>query len=358
MDEDFRLSITGFPWELLDQIGQGITLVEVKESGNCIVQFVNTAYADMIGYSPQDLIGRPSAYLLKFSPDSQAIETLMAAIKSGERTNTIMQIISRQGKKHWVNTTAFPLREKGGDRDYVAFVHDDVSSYLDNQTTILKRCQILENRNRELESLSVHDPLTGLHNRRFFDSEFTRLTGYHGRRAAPMAVGFIDVDHFKAYNDYYGHQQGDKTLKKIASMIMKHFARVEDLCVRFGGEEFVVVTGDEVSSQQVFRYFDKFRRAVEKLAIPHLKSSTGSVVTVSIGVFHGAPPQDMDEQYILRRADGAMYKAKKRGRNRTVLATGNRFLDSAVAEYQIFEETHSQQAAAMHDGSRTANRTS
>lgn len=321
----FRLSSA-----VLDQLDQGVTVLELDDSGGSILRFANSAYADMIGYSPDELIGRSSTYLRKFCADEIALKKLISAFEKRQRAETTLQVTSRDGDTLWVHTTMFPLKAQPDGRRYVVFVHDNVSAFLADRETISRRCDILEKRNRDLASLSLHDPLTGLHNRRFFDSEFKRLCGYHARRESPVAVGFIDVDHFKAFNDHYGHQKGDEILRTIGRLILEHFSRVEDLCVRFGGEEFVVVTGDDVSSQSVYTHFERFRKALEKLSIAHVKSSVGGVLTASIGVFHGLPQRELDEQYILRRADGAMYRAKKHGRNRTVLATGDRFLDMSV----------------------------
>lgn len=348
MEENGEPYVFSFSKAVLDQLGQGVTVLELDESGGSILRFANSAYADMIGYSPVELIGRSSTYLRKFCADELALKKLISAYEKWQRAETTLQVTSRNGDTLWVHTTMFPLNVQDDGKRYVVFVHDNVSAYLTDREAISRRCDILEKRNRELESLSLHDPLTGLHNRRFFDSEFKRLCGYHARRESPVAVGFIDVDHFKAYNDHYGHQKGDEILRTIGGLILEHFSRVEDLCVRFGGEEFVVVTGDDVSSQSVYAHFERFRNAVEKLGIARAKSSIGDVLTVSVGVFHGLPQRELDEQYILRRADGAMYRAKKHGRNRTVLATGDRFLDLSVVSGKTNGVTPPVRAAATN----------
>lgn len=320
----------GLSKEVLELMGHGITVLEVSESGGAVLRFANAAYGDMVGYPPKALIGLSSAYLRKFSSDEAALGKLVAACGKQQRAEATLQVTSRTGDVLWVHTSMFPLNDPKDGKRYVVFVHDNVSPFLADKVHVSRRCEILEKRNRELEDLSLHDALTGLYNRRFFDSEFQRLCGYHARRETPLTVGFIDVDHFKAYNDYYGHQKGDQVLASVGALIQKHFSRLEDLDVRFGGEEFVVVSGDNASSQSVFSHFERFRKEVERLGITHARSETHRILTVSIGVFHGVPQRELDEQYILRRADGAMYRAKKHGRNRTVLATGNRFLDISV----------------------------
>lgn len=186
------------------------------------------------------------------------------------------------------------------------------------QMTLLDTQQALQKANRELHSLSRHDPLTGLANRRHFDEmkdvEFRRAM----RAASPLSVLMCDIDEFKRYNDTYGHAQGDRCLQTIAEKLAPLFNRAGELLARLGGEEFVVLLPNTAPEQaQVLA--ERMREAVWEANIPHESSNVANRVTVSVGIAslkHGLH-QDFDS--LLQDADLALYRAKN-GRNRTVLA--------------------------------------
>ncbi|HYC41585.1 MAG TPA: diguanylate cyclase [Noviherbaspirillum sp.] len=186
------------------------------------------------------------------------------------------------------------------------------------QITLLDTQQALQKANRELHSLSRHDPLTGLANRRHFDDlkdvEFRRAM----RASTPLSVMMCDIDEFKRYNDTYGHAQGDRCLQNIAEKLAPLFNRAGELLARLGGEEFVVLLPNTTAAQaQILA--ERMREAVWDANIPHASSNVADRVTVSVGVAslkHGLH-QDFDS--LLQDADLALYRAKN-GRNRTVLA--------------------------------------
>jgi diguanylate cyclase (GGDEF)-like protein/PAS domain S-box-containing protein len=165
----------------------------------------------------------------------------------------------------------------------------------------------------ELERLATYDGLTGIVNRRGFDerlnAEWTRST----RDKLPLSLLMIDVDHFKHYNDTYGHQMGDTCLKKIAASLSRAAFRPSDLIARYGGEEFVIVLPsiDEEGARIVAA---RVRDVVTALAIPH-KGGEGGIVTVSIGVSAVTPETDMKQDNLIALADRALYQAKRIGRD-------------------------------------------
>ncbi len=306
-----------FGMAALDHLDQGVTVFEYLPTGG-VLRYVNPAYARLIEYDVDELIGKSSAFLGKFCLNPNTLLELQDTLRRGEQATARLQLRSRTGKILWFELTAIPIIQSG--RNFVMFIHHDITDIESDKDTMRKRCDILAERNQELEELSVHDPLTGLYNRRFFDPDFIRLHGYHSRRKSNIAIAFIDVDYFKNFNDVYGHAQGDVALKALAHCLAEHFSRVEDLCVRWGGEEFVVVTGDEKDPETVLSYFESFRHKVEDLRIENTKPHRPPLgLTVSIGVYFGVPGADADPAAVLRAADEAMYRAKKQGRNCTVM---------------------------------------
>ena len=178
-----------------------------------------------------------------------------------------------------------------------------------------ERTQALEEANIKLSELTVTDALTGLSNRRRFDQVITEEWMRASRTGQSLAILMIDVDHFKAYNDHYGHQAGDECLRKVAGVLQANARRASDLVARYGGEEFVVVAGD-LDIQAAKELAETLRSSVEVLGISHQFSPVASVVTISIGVSVTTPDANMAPESLLRMADAAMYCAKDGGRNR------------------------------------------
>ena len=183
------------------------------------------------------------------------------------------------------------------------------------EAKVLERTRALEEANFKLSELTVTDALTGLSNRRRFDQVITDEWMRASRTAQSLAILMIDVDHFKAYNDHYGHPAGDECLRQVAGILQANARRASDLVARYGGEEFVIVAAD-LDLQAAKDLAENLRNAVEALAMPHGFSSVASVVTISIGVSVATPDANMQPDSLLRMADAAMYYAKDGGRNR------------------------------------------
>ncbi len=175
---------------------------------------------------------------------------------------------------------------------------------------------INEDANRALQLATITDPLTMLANRRRFDEvlncEYSRLK----RSGAPLSLIMVDVDHFKGFNDRYGHVQGDECLRRVGQAIRTAVNRSSDLAARFGGEEFVVVA-PETDAAGARTLAEGIRRAVEELAIVHDGNTAASHVTVSLGVVTRYATELETPEAFVSLADQALYRAKEAGRNRT-----------------------------------------
>jgi diguanylate cyclase (GGDEF)-like protein len=161
--------------------------------------------------------------------------------------------------------------------------------------------------------LAQHDALTGTKNRRVFDEHLTSLWPQVIEKRRAIAVLLIDVDHFKSYNDHYGHQAGDQALRHVVQAIETFACRPLDILARYGGEEFAAVLCD-ADQQQAMQVAERMRRAVEELSIAHHGSMFGRV-TISIGVAAVKPTRERNVQGVLQLADQALYDAKTSGRN-------------------------------------------
>jgi len=173
-------------------------------------------------------------------------------------------------------------------------------------------------RSKELGKLADRDGLTGLYNRRRYDKEIQRIWRQSRREQTQLTILLIDIDYFKAFNDYYGHQAGDDALKAVADVISLFGQRPLDFGARYGGEEFALVLyGPAAEFGREFP--EKLREAVLALKIPHEKSPTAQYLTTSIGVAMAAPETSRSLTGIVQMADEALYQAKEDGRNRVVI---------------------------------------
>ena len=178
----------------------------------------------------------------------------------------------------------------------------------------------LNDRNAHLKALTNRDALTGLGNRRLLDRQLPRILSLTHRLDRPVALIMIDVDHFKLYNDFYGHPEGDQCLKTIAETLSDIFQRESDLVARIGGEEFVIVLPDF----DLDRAMDIARgvcTAMEAQCLPHEPSPTHKYVTISAGVAISSPEHPLTGEALIKRADEALYQVKKSSRNAVGCAT-------------------------------------
>ncbi|MDX5379033.1 MAG: diguanylate cyclase [Halomonas sp.] len=170
--------------------------------------------------------------------------------------------------------------------------------------------------NQVLAKISITDPLTGVANRRHFDTMLEQRWDEAIAERAMLGMLVIDIDFFKHYNDHYGHLKGDACLRQVAQEIQNHIRQEDDLVVRYGGEEFVVLLPN-ASASSAMRAAQRIRQGIEALAIPQ---AGPGVITVSVGAAAVQPSETMDPTILLSIADEALFQAKRAGRNRSVLA--------------------------------------
>lgn len=182
------------------------------------------------------------------------------------------------------------------------------------QSLVEERTAALERLNQELQRLTATDSLTGVANRRRFDEALDHEWRRAARVGAPLACIMIDIDHFKAFNDRYGHLQGDACLRQIAHALVATVRRAGDIVARYGGEEFAVVLPGTTQAGAA-RVAEQLRGGVEALKLPNDASATAPHVTISLGVTTMTPTAGINPQTLVAGADRALYNAKRRGRN-------------------------------------------
>ncbi|MDB5851707.1 MAG: hypothetical protein JWP29_5459 [Rhodoferax sp.] len=163
--------------------------------------------------------------------------------------------------------------------------------------------------------MTLTDGLTSVGNRRLLDQTLQTEWQRCGRGGQPLGVMMVDIDHFKAYNDTYGHQQGDAALVRVADLLQRCVQRSGEMVVRYGGEEFVVILpGSDWGD--VSRVANMFAALLQQANLPHAASPVAKVLTVSIGIAAAIPTPADGPESLLASADAALYSAKSGGRNR------------------------------------------
>ena len=196
----------------------------------------------------------------------------------------------------------------------------------------LLRANFIEN--RLLNDIAERDGLTGLYNRRMFDTLANRLWLQAQRNQEALQVILVDIDHFKAYNDLYGHQAGDNCIRRVASIIARATKRPLDFCARYGGEEFALVlyapSGIDPSALP-----ERIRHETMALDIPHAHAARAEVLTVSIGSATAEAGTKRSLAGLIQTADEALYRAKQLGRNR-VLHVDSAESDAPTGAFKVF----------------------
>jgi diguanylate cyclase (GGDEF)-like protein len=170
-----------------------------------------------------------------------------------------------------------------------------------------------------LREQSIRDPLTGLFNRRFMQESLNRELLRSKRKKFPLAVVFLDLDHFKRFNDTFGHDAGDAVLRSVAEALRTHY-RADDVVCRYGGEEFAIILPESTAEEAAKRSED-LRAAVKHIRVRH-EGKVLDGITLSMGIA-GFPENASSEEELLRLADIALYQSKSRGRDRITVAATN-----------------------------------
>jgi diguanylate cyclase (GGDEF)-like protein/PAS domain S-box-containing protein len=273
-------------------------------------RYVSPAVERVLGWQPEDIVGRKGSEFIH-PDDRPLLAAALAAMRAGEADTTVTYRHRRaDGSWLWVDGRArlLPAAEGAPPDRYVGLLRD---------ASLRKAAEAkLQETLERLAQMAATDGLTGINNRRGFDSALDREWRQSEREQLPLSVALVDADSFKLFNDHYGHLAGDDCLRSIAAQVQAAGRRPSDVAARYGGEEFVLLmpNTDEAGALLVA---ERLRRLVEAVGIQHAGNKAGSgIVTVSAGVATVRPfGGGTTPKALLETADAALYRAKESGRN-------------------------------------------
>jgi diguanylate cyclase (GGDEF)-like protein/PAS domain S-box-containing protein len=276
---------------------------------------INPAFERMTGYSSEEITNVNCRYLQNGDREQTELEIVKNAIKAGQYCLVIVRNYRKDGTMFWNELSISPIYDANGVVTNFIGIQKDVTARVLIQQQLRDENQSLAEIRVNLEQLAIKDGLTGIYNRRFFDMQLEIQWGIARRNNEPLTLIMIDVDHFKQFNDIYGHSAGDNALKLIADSLNKSFLRSSDFVARYGGEEFVVLSVG-MTQEQAALFTATLCQRVRELGIPHSASNSG-YITVSIGFSVHAFVTHDHSSVLLGRADKALYAAKQRGRDQS-----------------------------------------
>lgn len=298
---------------LTEHMGQGLYTTDSKG----MLTHINQEASRILGYTPEECMDKDAHELFHINDpqhQDQGCPILGAILNDETCEQQKSSFRLKDGRQIPVELTCTPLKEMNKIVGTITLFHD--ISIRDRHERELKDTQQrLEKANRHLTKLAHIDGLTSLANRRLFDQTLAMLWKVNARKKTPLALLMIDIDYFKAYNDYYGHLQGDDCLQNVAAIIRKACFRPDDFVARYGGEEFSVLLPD-TNLEDATQVAKRISTNLAQKNLVHNASPLGQRITVSIGVCSFIPESEANQQTLIDCADNSLYAAKQEGRNR------------------------------------------
>jgi diguanylate cyclase (GGDEF)-like protein/PAS domain S-box-containing protein len=260
------------------------------------ITYVSEAFCQISGYTKQELIGKQQNIVRHPDMPASFFENLWKTIKENNSWEGEIKNLNKSGEFYWVKAHIAPDFKDGVKVGYTA-IRQDITD------------------KKYIEQISITDGLTDIYNRRHFNEIFPKIINSAKRNDEIVCFLLMDIDHFKQYNDNYGHQMGDEVLIKFAKCLKESLKRADDIPFRLGGEEFGIVYKSD-SKEKAIEFANTVRQNIENLQIPHEYSSASQYVTASMGLVseYASKIGDMDEVY--KQADDLLYKSKESGRNK------------------------------------------
>lgn len=276
--------------------------------------YIGPQIEQLLGWSRDSWISVEDWAIRMHAEDRESVVNFcVSQAKAGVDHEADYRALTKNGGYVWIRDVVHVVRSENGEIDSLIGFMFDISERKKAEEKMISL-------QRQLEVFSFEDGLTGVANRRRFDSNLDVEWASARRGAQPLSLIMLDLDFFKQYNDHYGHMQGDDCLKSLAQALNLAATRPRDIVARFGGEEFVLLL-PETDENAALQVAEHCQRIIEKLQIPHAASAVGRFVTASMGVGTiKQPSAEMEPRHFIEAVDKLLYKAKKNGRNRIEFA--------------------------------------
>ena len=310
MDNEFLLEIATFmsayiykaqyndeTTSYLNLIDENTLMSKTDIRGN--IKEVSQQLCTLSQYTKEELLGKNHRILRHPDTPSEIFKDLWGTISQGRVWKGELKNKKKDGSYYWIQSLITP--------DYD--LNQNIIGYTAIRNDITDR--------KHIEEIAITDGLTGLYNRRHFDTIFPQKIEIAKRTNSLLVFVLIDIDNFKIYNDTYGHQDGDSTLQMVASSLNNTINRPNDYAFRLGGEEFGLLYFVK-NEKDAYLLANKARENVEALQIEHSGSTASRYVTISSGFYIVAPQEKKSPKEIYKLCDNALYKAKESGRNKII----------------------------------------
>lgn len=262
----------------------------------------------LLGWKPESWVSVQD-WAERMHPDDQAsvVAFCVAQSQAGADHEADYRALTSSGEYIWIRDVVHVVRDERGEVSSLVGFMFDIGERKRNE----EKLAALQ---RTLEEMSYQDGLTGVANRRKFDSVIEKEWAEAHRTGQPLSLVILDIDYFKQYNDHYGHLQGDECLRRVAQALMAASTRKRDFLGRFGGEEFILVLPD-TDARSAAHVAERCRNLVVDQQIVHERSDVSPTLTISAGVATVFPSDGGARIALIELVDKRLYQAKQRGRN-------------------------------------------
>jgi diguanylate cyclase (GGDEF)-like protein/PAS domain S-box-containing protein len=273
--------------------------------------YVGPQIEQLLGWTPASWVSVED-WAARMHPEDRnwVVDYCVAQSKAGTDHEADYRALTKDGDYVWIRDVVHVMRNEGGEVEALIGFMFDISERKKTEEKLITL-------QKELEDLSFKDGLTGVANRRMFDSILEMEWANARRTSQPLSLILLDIDYFKQYNDHYGHLQGDECLRRVAQALLSASTRARDFLGRFGGEEFVMILPD-TGAQAALSVAERCRSLVLDQGIAHDGAGVGRTLTISVGVATQAPEEGGNALDLVSRVDKRLYEAKLQGRNRIV----------------------------------------
>lgn len=270
--------------------------------------YIGPQIEQLLGWSPSSWVSVED-WASRMHPEDRAwvVDYCVAQSQAGTDHEADYRALSSDGEYVWIRDVVHVVRDEDGTVDSLIGFMFDISERKKTEQQLIKL-------QKELEELSFKDSLTGVANRRMFNTVMEMEWANARRNNQPLSLIMVDIDYFKQYNDHYGHIRGDDCLIRVARTLNGAATRSRDFFARFGGEEFVLVL-PETDATSAKKVAERCRKLIFKEQIPHETSGVSRVLTISLGVGTIIPSHHDEPIAFIEDVDKWLYRAKQQGRN-------------------------------------------